>query len=49
MRKKREIYRQWKQGGLGRTQQCHPHMQKWDNESQGECGTELGEGCEKYQ
>jgi len=30
--------------GLGRIHGCHLYMQKWDQDSQGTDGTELGEG-----
>ena len=36
-------------GGLGRIQGCHLDMQKWDQESQGADGVELGKQCEKCQ
>ena len=47
IKKRKSISTGSTEGGLGRIQGCHPDMQRWDWENQGEDGTKFGEGCEK--
>jgi len=49
LRDKKGMYRQLGAGMCipGIIQRCSPDMQRWDQESQGADGTELGNGCEK--